>query len=363
VVTARASLYERDGKFQLYVSAMHADGIGDLYLAYEQLKKRLEAEGLFDPAHKKKIPRLPRAVGVVTSPSGAVIRDIIQVLGRRFPNFRLILMPVQVQGEGAAESIAAAIDRMNELSLVDVLIVGRGGGSIEDLWAFNEEKVARSVYRSRIPVISAVGHETDFTICDFVADLRAPTPSAAAELAMPVRQEEEDKLNRLTLRLRQALLRKSQLEAQRLDALLSRPVLAQPLSRVQREHRELDLQVGALKSAFSGRLVRAERNLAVVSGKLDALSPLTVLSRGYAGGRDSQGKTLASIAGVKPRIRCSRLADGWLNCTDNRIIERSVSECAIQCRAGNRRGTDLRTGFQPAGSYCQPSGEWRSQSR
>ncbi len=326
VLTAKASLYDRDGKFQLYVSAMNADGLGDLYLAFEQLKKQLDAEGLFNPAHKKPIPRLPRAIGVVTSPSGAVIRDIIQVLGRRFPNFRLQLIPVQVQGEGAAASIAAAIDRFNQLGQVDVLIVGRGGGSMEDLWAFNEEIVARSVYRSAIPVISAVGHETDYTICDFVADLRAPTPSAAAELAMPVRSEEEDKLLRLQNRLQQSLLRKSQLESQRLDALLSRPVLAQPLQRLESERKELAFLVNALRSAQQGQLSRAERNLAVLSGKLDALSPLKVLARGYAVAKDAQGRSLVSTALVQPGDLVDVwLSDGRLDCTVNRIRERRFS--------------------------------------
>lgn len=326
VLTAKASLYDRDGKFQLYVSAMNADGLGDLYLAFEQLKKQLDAEGLFNPAHKKTIPRLPRAIGVVTSPSGAVIRDIIQVLGRRFPNFRLQLIPVQVQGEGAAASIAAAIDRFNQLGQVDVLIVGRGGGSLEDLWAFNEEIVARSVYRSAIPVISAVGHETDYTICDFVADLRAPTPSAAAELAMPVRSEEEDKLLRLQNRLQQSLLRKSQLESQRLDALLSRPVLAQPLQRLESERKELAFLVNALRSAQQGQLSRAERNLAVLSGKLDALSPLKVLARGYAVAKDAQGRSLVSTALVQPGDLVDVwLSDGRLDCTVNRIRERRFS--------------------------------------
>ena len=326
VVTAKASLYDRDGKFQLYVSAMNADGIGDLYLAFEQLKKRLDEEGLFDPAHKKAIPRLPKAIGVVTSPSGAVIRDIIQVLSRRFPNFRLQLIPVQVQGEGAAASIAAAIDRFNQLGSVDVLIVGRGGGSLEDLWAFNEEVVARSVYRSKIPVISAVGHETDFTICDFVADLRAPTPSAAAELAMPVKSDEEDKIKRLENRLHHALSRKSQLESQRLDALLSRPVLASPLKRIELEQRELETLVNHLRSATQAQLDRSERNFAVLSGKLDALSPLKVLARGYAVARDAQGKSLVSTALVQPGDPVDVwLSDGRLECTVNQIRERSFS--------------------------------------
>lgn len=326
VVTARATLYDRDGKFQLYVNAMQAYGIGDLYLAFEQMKQRLQAEGLFDPAHKRKLPHLPRAIGVVTSPSGAVIRDIIHVLSRRFPNFRLQLIPAQVQGDGAAASIAAAIDRFNALKRVDVLIVGRGGGSLEDLWAFNEEIVARSVFNSEIPVISAVGHETDFTICDFVADLRAPTPSAAAELAMPVRAEEEEKIARLSQRVRQALLRRSQLENQRLDSLLSRPVLAQPLKRLELEQRELNRLAAKLQAASTGYLQRAERDFAVLAGKLDTLSPLKVLARGYAVAKDSSGRSLVSTALVHPGDPIDIwLSDGILNCTVNQIRERNLS--------------------------------------
>jgi exodeoxyribonuclease VII large subunit len=325
IVTAKASLYDRDGKFQLYVSAMQADGIGDLYLAFEQLKSRLAAEGLFDAAHKRPIPRLPKAIGVVTSPSGAVIRDIIQVLGRRFPNFRLQLIPVQVQGEGAAASIAAAIDRFNQLQSVDVMIVGRGGGSLEDLWAFNEESVARSIFRSRIPVISAVGHETDTTICDFVADLRAPTPSAAAELAMPIRTEEEDKLLRLRQRLNQALMRRSQLEAQRLDSLVSRPGLSAPLQRIEAEKRELANLTESLNLRTMERIRRSERDFAVLAGKLDAMSPLKVLARGYAVVRDSNGRSLQSTALTRPGDPVEVwLSDGILDCQVSRIRERSI---------------------------------------
>ena len=324
IVTAKASLYDRDGKFQLYVNQMQSDGLGDLHLAFEQLKLRLQAEGLFDAAHKQPLPRLPRAVGVVTSPSGAVIRDIIHVLNRRFPNFRLQLIPVQVQGDGAAASIAAAIDRFNQLGTVDVLIVGRGGGSMEDLWAFNEEIVARSVYRSKIPVISAVGHETDYTICDFVADVRAATPSAAAELAMPVHADEEDKLSRIRKRLRLALEKKHQIEAQRLDSLLSRPVLAQPLKRYQEQRQSVLQRQFMLTTAIRSRMARAERDLAVLAGKLDTLSPLQVLSRGYAVARDSRGQSLISTALVQPGDRIEVwLSDGILDCSVEQIRERN----------------------------------------
>lgn len=323
IVTAKAVLYEKEGRFQLSIQAMQADGVGDLFLAFEQLKSRLQAEGLFAADHKRKLPVLPRAVGVVTSPSGAVIRDIIHVLSRRFPNFRLQLIPVQVQGEGAAASIAAAIDRFNQLQAVDVLIVGRGGGSMEDLWAFNEEIVARAVYRSQIPVISAVGHETDFTICDFVADVRAATPSAAAELAMPVRLDEMEKLTRQRRRLQQALMRRSQLQSQRLARLLERPVLARPLERIERCRQDLDALQDRLQTAQTRRLQQAERDLAVLAGKLDALSPLKVLARGYAVVQDERGQTLLSSALVRPADRIDVwLRDGVLVCTVRQIKDR-----------------------------------------
>jgi exodeoxyribonuclease VII large subunit len=247
------------------------------------------------------------------------------VLGRRFPNFRLQLIPVQVQGEGAAASIAAAIDRFNQLQSVDVMIVGRGGGSLEDLWAFNEESVARSIFRSRIPVISAVGHETDTTICDFVADLRAPTPSAAAELAMPIRTEEEDKLLRLRQRLNQALMRRSQLEAQRLDSLVSRPGLSAPLQRIEAEKRELANLTESLNLRTMERIRRSERDFAVLAGKLDAMSPLKVLARGYAVVRDSNGRSLQSTALTRPGDPVEVwLSDGILDCQVSRIRERSI---------------------------------------
>ncbi|MEA4888359.1 MAG: exodeoxyribonuclease VII large subunit [Clostridiaceae bacterium] len=321
ILTARAALYDRDGRFQLMVSEMTADGIGDLYLAYEQMKKRLSDEGLFAPDHKKKIPLLPRAIGVVTSPAGAVIRDIIQVLSRRFPNFRLQLIPVAVQGEGAAAAIAAAIRRFNQLRTVDVLIVGRGGGSIEDLWAFNEEIVARAVYESKIPVISAVGHETDFTICDFVADMRAPTPSAAAELAIPVRREQELKLYQLENRLTRSLGQQLERQRLRLRHCLQNKVMRQPLDLVDRRRLDLDRFDLALRQSMRIRLNRAERSFSIMTGKLDALSPLSVLARGYGVvSSAATGRTLLSTALVnRGDIVDVRLSDGILQCEVQRI--------------------------------------------
>lgn len=324
ILTAKASVYDRDGKFQLYVSDMTADGLGDLYLAFEQLKQKLSAEGLFDAAHKKPIPLLPQAIGVVTSPSGAVIRDIIQVLSRRFPNFRLCLIPVQVQGEGSAASIAKAIDTFNRLGNVDVLIVGRGGGSMEDLWAFNEEIVARAVYRSKIPVISAVGHETDFTICDFVADQRASTPSVAAELAVPVRRELEMSLLQMQNRLSHALGRRLDRQRQRLDHLRQSRIFRQPLEITDRRRLDLDRAQQSLLQAIQTRAVKAERHFSILAGKLDTLSPLKVLSRGY--GMVSQagtGRMILSTALVKAGDQIDVwLNDGVLNCDVRQVGDR-----------------------------------------
>jgi|LSQX01.1.fsa_nt_gb exodeoxyribonuclease VII large subunit len=327
IVTAKATLYDRDGRFQLLVMDMTADGLGALYLAFEQLKQRLEAEGLFDPAHKRPLPLLPRAIGVVTSPAGAVIRDIIQVLGRRFPNFRLQLIPVPVQGEGAAAAIAAAIRRFNTLGSVDVLIVGRGGGSLEDLWPFNEESVARAVYASRIPVISAVGHETDFTICDFAADVRAPTPSAAAELAMPVRAEQETRISQLKDQLARALNRRLDQQKLRLDHLRQHRVFRQPLEQVDRRRQDIDRLTDALQRAMGGRADRAGHRLSVLCGKLDALSPLKVLARGYGVVRAvPSGRALLSTALVqRDDLVDVTLSDGTLRCAVQQITDRRIS--------------------------------------
>lgn len=325
ILTGRASLYDRDGKFQLYVSEMAADGIGDLFLAFEQLKKRLSDEGLFDERHKKPLPTLPARIGVVTSPSGAVIRDILNVLGRRFPNFSLQLHPVPVQGEGAAEKIAAAIRRLNERREVDVIIVGRGGGSIEDLWAFNEEVVARAVFASQIPVISAVGHETDFTICDFVADRRAPTPSAAAELAMPVRTDLEDAIRLQRNRLVQALRSRARIAEERLNRLVGNRIFREPYLLIEKRQADLDRIHERQRLALERRLVAARAGLQLMAGKLDSMSPLKVLSRGYGLVTDPRsGKPLTSVTRIRTgeQVRVF-LTDGSLGCTVDEITARS----------------------------------------
>ena len=233
IVRARVSLYEKDGAFQIYIEEMQPDGVGALQIAFEQLKKKLAAEGLFEASRKKPLPRYPARVGVITSPTGAAVRDIFNVLGRRFPLARVVFTPVLVQGEGAPAQLVAALRRFNETNAADVLIIGRGGGSIEELWAFNDETVARAVAASRIPVISAVGHETDFTICDFVADLRAPTPSAAAELAVPDQHQLAARLTQLYGALRQSALHRVEVENTRLASIRGKRCLATPLFYVE----------------------------------------------------------------------------------------------------------------------------------
>lgn len=324
ILTARASLYDRDGKFQLYVSEMTADGIGDLFLAFEQLKQRLATEGLFDEKHKIALPLLPTRIGVITSPSGAVIRDIINVLGRRFPQFSLQLYPVPVQGEGAAEKIAAAIRLMNQRREVDVMIVGRGGGSIEDLWAFNEEVVARAVYESVIPVVSAVGHETDFTICDFVADQRAPTPSAAAELVMPVRADLDDAIRLQRNRLLQSLCSRAAVAAERLNRLTHNRIFREPYLLIEKRQSDLDRVRERQQQALEKRFSLAKTNLQLYSGKLDSLSPLKVLSRGYGLVTDpTNGKPLTSVSRIENgKLIRVILADGDLDCTVNQVTAR-----------------------------------------
>ena len=297
VLHARASLFERSGGFQLYASEMEVLGIGDLHLAFEQLKQRLEKEGLFSTASKKALPMLPSRVGVITSPSGAVIKDILHVLGRRFPNFRLILHPVPVQGPGAAQAIAAAIHKMNDLRLADVLIVGRGGGSMEDLWAFNEETVARAVYHSKIPVISAVGHETDFTICDFVADYRAPTPSAAAEIVMPRKSDMADRITEHRGRMRRSVLHRVDAARNRLSKAQAMRILQDPKEIVYRRQMAIDLLGQRLLTIQQTRIAGISRRLSLACGKLDALSPLKVLARGY--GMVSNCKTGNAVLSVR----------------------------------------------------------------
>jgi exodeoxyribonuclease VII large subunit len=277
----RLDVYPPHGKYQLIIDRIQPKGIGELQLAFQQLKEKLQKEGLFDPAHKKPLPGFPRRVGIVTSPTGAAVRDIITIMGRRCPAAEAILNPVRVQGEGAAEEIAAAIRRMNEIGDFDVLIVGRGGGSIEDLWAFNEEIVARAIYASRIPVISAVGHEADFTISDLVADVRAPTPTAAAEMVAPDCQELLLRLNRIAGTLRATLAARLTEASLRLKRCADSHALRRPVDLIRQKQQRLDELSQRVSLLMSNRLLHGRERWTRMAEVLESLSPLNVLRRGY----------------------------------------------------------------------------------
>ena len=276
------SLFPRDGSFQLYINDMQPDGVGALNIAFEQLKKKLEAEGLFRQEYKKPLPKFPQKIGVVTSSTGAAVQDIINVLKRRYPVAEVVLRPCQVQGEGAAEDIAKAIFEFNKLKGADVLIVGRGGGSIEDLWAFNEEIVARAVFASEIPIISAVGHETDYTICDFVADLRAPTPSAAAECAVPDIFELKSNIVSLKQHIFTLTRNSVNMERSKISSLEKSLALRDPVTNINEQRKELVYLTEKLTSLTNSVLDSNKSKISSLAGKLDALSPLNVISRGYA---------------------------------------------------------------------------------
>ena len=307
------SVFERDGVYQLYCKAMQEDGMGSLYTAYEELKAKLEKEGYFDVAHKKKIPFMPKSIGVLTSNTGAVIRDIINVSTRRNTNVYLKLLPVPVQGEGAAEKIAAGIELMNEKKLADVIIIARGGGSLEDLWPFNEEIVAKAIYNSELPVISAVGHETDFTIADFVADLRAPTPSAAAELAVPNIADVELKLNTYQNRFRQALKKKTELMRLRYEKCMNSRVFKDPLQKVNENYMLIDRYVKSIQNSIIAKYKDKKLEAIKLYSKLDALSPLKTLARGYSIA-EKDGKIVHKASELKKGDKLTlRFEDGKIN--------------------------------------------------
>lgn len=282
MILGSVSVFERDGVYQIYARAMEEDGLGDLYTKYQELKKRLEQQGLFEEEHKMKIPMMPRVIGVLTSQTGSVIRDIINVSTRRNPNVYIRLLPVPVQGEGAAEKISNGIEYMNKNKLADVLILARGGGSLEDLWPFNEEIVAHSIYNSEIPIISAVGHETDFTIADFVADLRAPTPSAAAELAVPDIYEVKRKIETYQDRLRNSLIKKLELMNLRYEKCMSSSVFKEPLRKINDNYIKLDNCIKQIENSIKVKHEKEKTKYIELIAKLDALSPLKTLSRGYS---------------------------------------------------------------------------------
>lgn len=320
----RVSVYERDGQYQLYIEEMEPAGQGDLYIRFEALKKKLEAEGLFAQNRKKPIPGFPKRIGIVTSETGAALRDILNILRRRYPIGEALIVPCLVQGAGAAESIAAAIRLCGEKRLCDVLIVGRGGGSIEDLWAFNEEIVARAVADCAIPVISAVGHETDFTICDFVADLRAPTPSAAAELAAADLNEVKKRLEGTRTRLAQILINNLSQSARRLSLLSERSGISRFSRRIEEAMLKTDRATEDLTRAFSLKVRENGEKLASAVARLDALSPLAVLKRGYAVASFG-GRVIASVRQVTQGGKLAlRLADGEIDCSIDRVKEMEI---------------------------------------
>ena len=282
IVFGTVSVYERDGVYQIYTKAMEEDGLGDLYQEFQKLKQELEKQGYFDMAHKKKIPMFPKTIGVLTSKTGSVVRDIINVSTRRNPNVVLRICPVPVQGEGTAIKIAKAIKYMNENKLADVLILARGGGSLEDLWPFNEKVVADAIYESELPIISAVGHETDFTISDFVSDLRAPTPSAAAELAVPNIIEVTDKIALYQKRLRDSLLKKLELMRMHYEKCISSRVFKEPKRFIYDEYQKIDTYLKRLENSIKIKQKEERTKYIELVAKLDALSPLKTLTRGYS---------------------------------------------------------------------------------
>lgn len=316
VVFGRISVFPRDGAYQLYCTQMNADGIGDLYVAFEQLKEKLFQEGLFDESHKKPLPKYPQRIAIVTSSAGAAVHDMIRILRHRYPIAKVLLLPVRVQGVEAPPEIVGAIRYANRWNLADVLITGRGGGSIEDLWAFNDERVARAIYASEIPVISAVGHEPDVTISDFVADRRASTPSNAAEIAVPDMSELLRGLEGSKMRLVQSECNLLERENQRLTTWGNKRVLTDPMAFVQDKRMQLDFVQQKLGGAAARQLDGDMRRFTQLTAKLDALSPLKVLGRGYAMAQDEKGSVLRSSAQVQigEQIRI-QLAQGSLQCT------------------------------------------------
>ena len=315
IASGRISVYPRDGAYQLYCTGLSPDGVGDLSVAYEQLKEKLRLEGLFDEAHKKPLPPYPQRIAIVTSPAGAAIHDMIRILRRRYPIAKVLLLPVRVQGTEAPAEIAGAIRYANRHQLADVLITGRGGGSLEDLWAFNDERVARAIYDSEIPVISAVGHEPDVAISDFVADRRASTPSNAAEIAVPDMAELLRWLDGAEMRMARGVTRQLGAARERLDILTQKRVLTDPMALVADKGMQLDHVQHRLAAAMRAVTDRENGRFAALAASLDALSPLRVLGRGYALAQTEDGTVLRSAAqtAAGQRIRV-RLAQGKLVC-------------------------------------------------
>ena len=314
IAMGKISVYPRDGAYQLYVAAMAMDGIGDLHAAFEQLKAKLAAQGLFDPAHKKPIPKYPGRIGIVTSSAGAAVHDMLRILKKRYPLAHVYLLPVRVQGVEAPAEIVGAIRYANYYKLADLLIVGRGGGSIEDLWAFNDEHVAHAIYESEIPVISAVGHEPDVTISDYVADLRAATPSNAAELAVPDQDALRQTLDSMASSMATILKRQVSGAAQHLRALAASPALRSPTGYLEQKAKNVQLLKNRLMAAQVQSVERKQRRYVELTAKLDAMSPLKVLTRGYAMAQTETGDVIRSIEQVFNGDRiCVNVSDGTIS--------------------------------------------------
>lgn len=315
-VRCSVSVYTASGSYQLYVNSMQPDGVGALYLAYEQLKNKLEKEGLFGVEFKKSLPRFPKAVGVITSPTGAAVRDIINVTGRRFPSARIYLYPSLVQGDGAEENLIKALDYLDNAKLVDVIIIGRGGGSIEDLWAFNGENLARKIFSCKTPIISAVGHETDFTICDFVADMRAPTPSAAAEIAVPDFKELMLRLGDSYLNLEKALLNVVKNCDERLNESMKHPIFTDSSVIFDEKYALIEEYRATAESLIDDKISELTNSLAICAGKANAMSPLATLARGYSVVSDSKGKSVKSVTSITVGEKITvRFSDGHISAT------------------------------------------------
>ena len=320
LIFGTVAVYEAGGVYQIYCKAMQEDGVGDLYQKYEELKNKLEKEGLFRKEYKKNIPLMPKTIGVLTSQTGAVIRDIINVSTRRNPNVNIKLYPIPVQGVGAAEKIVDALKIMNENKLSDVIILARGGGSLEDLWPFNEEIVARAIYESKIPIISAVGHETDFTIADFVADLRAPTPSAAAELAQVDVYEIQKKLLAYQERFKQALRKRLELMRLRYEKTMSSRIFTDPMKQINEKYILVDMKTKEIENNILNKLKESKNKATNIITKLDTLSPLKTLARGYSI-TEYNGEILKSVKQVKEDEKIEiRLKDGNITAKALKIL-------------------------------------------
>ena len=316
IAMGKISVFPRDGAYQLYCTAMAMDGIGDLHAAFEQLKKKLASQGLFDPAHKKPLPAFPGTIGIVTSAAGAAVHDMLRILRKRYPLTKVLLLPVRVQGTEAPGEIAAAIGYANRHQLADLLIVGRGGGSIEDLWAFNEEIVAHAIYNSKIPVISAVGHEPDVTISDFVADARAATPSNAAEIAVPDQDALRQSLDAMSGAMAASLSRQLKSARKHYQVLAESPALRSPMGYLEQRHQKMELLKNRLLTAQQNGVSRKKQRYIAAVSKLDAMSPLKVLTRGYAMAQNQDGEVLRSIHQVEAGERITvAVSDGQLSVT------------------------------------------------